>query len=59
MPHIPTSEGLPGIRGLFACRPERAPPMNQLVDILLQGPSTLTPAERELIATYVSAQNDR
>jgi hypothetical protein len=33
--------------------------MNQLVDILLQGPSTLTPAERELIATYVSAQNDR
>jgi uncharacterized peroxidase-related enzyme len=32
--------------------------MNQLVDVLLQGPSTLTPGERELIATYVSAQND-
>jgi uncharacterized peroxidase-related enzyme len=58
MPYIPTPEGLPGIRGLFAFRPETALPMNQLVDILLQGPSTLTPGERELIATYVSAQND-
>jgi uncharacterized peroxidase-related enzyme len=58
MSHIPTPEGLPGIRGLFALRPETALPMNQLVDILLQGSSTLTPGERELIATYVSAQND-
>jgi uncharacterized peroxidase-related enzyme len=58
MSHIPTPEGLPGIRGLFAFRPETALPMNQLVDILLQGAGTLTPGERELIATYVSAQND-
>jgi len=26
--------------------------------VLLRGPSSLTPGERELIATYVSAQND-
>jgi uncharacterized peroxidase-related enzyme len=58
MSHIPTPEGWPGIRGLFAFRPETALPMNQLVDILLQGAGTLTPGERELIATYVSAQND-
>ena len=58
MSHIPTPEGLPGIRGLFAFRPETALPMSELVDVLLRGPSTLTPGERELIATYVSAQND-
>ena len=58
MAHIPTPEGLPGIRGLFAFRPDTAVPLNQLVDALLQGPGTLTPGERELIATYVSAQND-
>jgi hypothetical protein len=51
MSHIPTPEGLSGIRGLFAFRPETALPMNQLVDILLQGAGTLTPGERELIAT--------
>jgi len=39
-------------------RPETAKPMNELVDVLLRGPSTLSPGERELIATYVSAEND-
>jgi uncharacterized peroxidase-related enzyme len=58
MAHIQTPEGLPGIRGLFAFRPDTASPMNQLVDALLQSPGTLTPGERELIATYVSSQND-
>src|SRR5580700_3139308 len=58
MAYIPTPEGLPGIRGLFAFRPETAAPLNVLVDILLRSESTLTPDERELIATYVSAQND-
>jgi uncharacterized peroxidase-related enzyme len=29
-----------------------------LVEVLLYGPHTLTPAEREMIATYVSSQND-
>jgi uncharacterized peroxidase-related enzyme len=58
MPHIPLPEGLPGIRGPMAFRPETARPLNQLADVLLRGPHSLSPGERELIATFVSAQND-
>lgn len=39
-------------------RPETAKPLNELVDVLLRGPHTLSPGERELIATYVSSEND-
>jgi uncharacterized peroxidase-related enzyme len=39
-------------------RPETAKPLNELVDTLLRGPHPLSPGERELIATYVSSQND-
>jgi len=42
----------------MAFRPETAKPLNELVEILLRGPNTLTPGERELIATYVSYLND-
>lgn len=58
MPHIQLPEGLPGIRGAMAFRPETAKPLNELVEILLHGPNSLTPGERELIATYVSTEND-
>jgi uncharacterized peroxidase-related enzyme len=58
MAHITLPEGLPGIRGPMAFRPETAKPLNELVDVLLRGPHILTRAERELIATYVSTQND-
>jgi uncharacterized peroxidase-related enzyme len=58
MPHITLPEGLPGIRGPMAFRPETARPLNELVDVLLRGPHSLSPGERELIATFVSAQND-
>src|SRR5688572_14249906 len=58
MPHIDFLPGLPGIRGPMAFRPETAKPLNELVDVLLRGPSTLSRGERELIATFVSAQND-
>ena len=58
MRHITLPEGLPGIRGPMAFRPETAGPLNDIVDVLLRGPHTLTPGERELIATYVSSQND-
>jgi len=58
MPHIALSEGLPGILGPMIYRPETAAPLNELVDVLLRGDSTLTRGERELIATYVSSQND-
>jgi uncharacterized peroxidase-related enzyme len=57
MPHIALPD-LPGIRGPMAFRPETARPLNDLVDVLLRGPGTLTPGERELIATFVSARND-
>jgi AhpD family alkylhydroperoxidase len=39
-------------------RPEAAKPLSELAEVLLRGPSTLTQAERELIGTYVSSQND-
>src|SRR5450432_2638148 len=58
MPHIQLPEGLPGIRGPLAFRPETARPLCELAEILLHAPGTLTPAERELIATYVSSLND-
>jgi uncharacterized peroxidase-related enzyme len=58
MPHIALPEGLPGIRGAMAFRPETAKPLNEIVEVLLRGPSTLSPGERELIATYVSYLND-
>ncbi|HZU10214.1 MAG TPA: peroxidase-related enzyme [Pseudacidobacterium sp.] len=58
MPHIALPEGLPGISAGFAFRPETAKPMRELAHILLHEPNSLTPAERELIATYVSYLND-
>lgn len=58
MPHIALPEGLPGISSGFAFRPETAKPMRELAHILLHEPGSLTPGERELIATYVSSQND-
>jgi uncharacterized peroxidase-related enzyme len=58
MAHIQLPEGLPGIRGPMAFRAETAKPLNELVEILLHGPNSLTPGERELIATYVSTEND-
>jgi uncharacterized peroxidase-related enzyme len=42
----------------MAFRPETAKPLNELVEVLLRGPNTLTPGERELIATVVSSRND-
>lgn len=58
MPHIHLPEGLQGIRGPMAFRPETAKPLNELAEVLLHAPNSLTPGERELIATYVSSAND-
>jgi len=59
---LPVAEELgrefPGITGLMTFRPETAGPINELVNILLRGESTLTRGERELIATHVSWRND-
>jgi uncharacterized peroxidase-related enzyme len=58
MAHINLPKELPGISAVFAFRPETAKPMRELAHILLHEPNSLTPAERELIATYVSSLND-
>ena len=59
MAHINLPDGLPGIRGPMAFRPETAKPLNELAETLLRDDNnTLTRGERELIATYVSYLND-
>jgi len=58
VPHIALPDGLPGITSGFAFRPETAKPLRELAEVLLRGPSSLTSAEREMIAAFVSARND-
>ncbi len=59
MAHIALkNEQLPGIIGLMHFRPETAAPLNTLAETLLRGPGTLTPGEREIIASSVSWWND-
>jgi uncharacterized peroxidase-related enzyme len=58
MPYIPLEDHLPGITGLLEYSKDTAAPIRELTQILLRGPSTLTEAERELIATVVSSRNE-
>jgi uncharacterized peroxidase-related enzyme len=58
MPHITLPEGAPGIVGPMIAYPETEKHLNGLAEALLRGPSSLTPAERELIATSVSNGNE-
>ena len=58
MPHINLPEGFPGISAGFTYRPETAKPMRELAHVLLHDANSLTAGERELIATYVSSQNN-
>lgn len=58
MPHITLPPGVPGIGALLRTYPDSARPIKELAQVLLRGPSSLTPAERELIGTYVSAGNE-
>jgi uncharacterized peroxidase-related enzyme len=48
----------PGITGPMQYRPQTAKPLNELAQVLLRGPHSLTPGERELIAAYVSGGNE-
>ncbi len=57
MPHIPLPPGTSGISGPLQAYPETGKHLLGLANALLRGPSSLTPGERELIATYVSAGN--
>ena len=58
MPYIPLEDHLPGITGLLEYRKDTAQPIRELTQFLLRGPSSLTEAERELIATVVSHRNE-
>ena len=59
---LPIAEELgrefPGILGPMTFRPETAAPLNELVNVLLRGESTLSRGEREMIAAHVSWRND-
>jgi len=57
MPYIPLEPHLPGITGLLEYRKDTGQPIRELTEILLRGTSSLTRAERELIATVVSNGN--
>lgn len=58
MAHIKLEEGVPGIRSLVLFRTGTGKYLYELVQILLRGESTLSEAERELIAAYVSHRNE-
>jgi uncharacterized peroxidase-related enzyme len=58
MAYIDVPEGVPGIRSLVLFRPETGQHLYALAQVLLRDPSPLSPAERELIATHVSARNN-
>ncbi|HRH59906.1 MAG TPA: peroxidase-related enzyme [Chitinophagaceae bacterium] len=58
MAHIQVEEGAPGIRSLVLFRPETGEHLYELAQVLLRGESTLSEAERELIAAYTSYRNN-
>jgi uncharacterized peroxidase-related enzyme len=58
MAHITFEEGLPGILGPMKFRPETTAPLRRLAEVLLRDENTLTAAERETIAAFVSSRND-
>ena len=58
MAHIAIEEGIPGILGPMMFRPETTRPLRELAEVLLRGDNTLSSAERETIAAFVSSRND-
>lgn len=58
MAHIQLEEHLPGITGLLEFRKDTGAPIRELTQTLMRGPSTLSEAEREWIATVVSFGNE-
>ena len=58
MPHITLESHLPGITGLLEYRKDTGESIRELTQLLLRGPSTLTEAEREMLATVVSHNNE-
>ncbi len=57
MAHIKLPEGEPGIIGPLSAYRATEKPLDDLANVLMVGPSSLTRAEREMIATFVSYGN--
>lgn len=57
MAHVAVPEGVFGILGPMKAYPEAARHLNGLAEHLLRSTVSLTPAEREMIAAYVSRGN--
>jgi uncharacterized peroxidase-related enzyme len=57
MAHVELPEGVPGIVGPLLAYPETEKYLSGLAEALLRGPSSLSPAEREIIATFISSAN--
>lgn len=58
MPHIDLPDDMPGILGPMAFSPTTARPLNELAEVLLRAPNSLTSGERELIAAFTSKLNE-
>jgi uncharacterized peroxidase-related enzyme len=58
MAHIQLPENEPGIIGLLTAYRATEKPLDDLANVLMTGPSSMSRAERELIAAYVSAGNE-
>lgn len=58
MPHVNIENPLPGIGGLLRQFRGSGEALSLFTQYLLRGESPLTPAERELIASYTSHVND-
>lgn len=58
MPYIKTPDDIPGIRGLMNFRPDAALALNKLAQVLLADEASLSRADRELIASFVSSRNE-
>jgi len=58
MAHIELPEGVPGIGGPLRAYPETAQHLLALAQTLLRSTVSLTPGERETIATFTSSRND-
>ena len=59
MAYIDLQNDLPGIRGPMAYSPQTGAALNEIAEILLHDENnTLSRGERELIAAYVSSEND-
>jgi uncharacterized peroxidase-related enzyme len=56
--HIKLPDGAPGIVGPLMAYPDSAKHLTGLAQSVLRGPSSLTEAEREIIAAFVSSGNE-